>query len=1124
MKRMKRWNKNEPKSLARIINFLFTSSQIKELFIENSLELAKSNKRELVKIIYNILEEKKIDYDIAFLDEESSIYQNIREPEEIFSPMGKANCLELSILFCIICLQHRLFPILIVKENHAFIAISSRYLNTQWRSIYENEKKNLFKKKIITKKDLNLFCATKQIRNSYQETDEDFLDFLELHNTYFYQFRTGLINKQDFKEILCKSINKKSNYTFDLSDQDLERRIEKHRQFDININEELEKISGEKISKTLEEIFFRFMIIECTGVARSKRDGINQSLSFDNALNLRNSLLDSRFIFALNPIAFFTDYEWWNDIFSERLEPEKERWVANHPITTGGNPIQKLHIKMAIDELHAAKNYREVRQSNKRLNVTEGAKLYEMTGQQIRHRYNYRNFLKQVINKSSSVSHKKNIAIIGQPGIGKTIWLQQIANYLLNNKIGLPIWIPMAMFKKKELNNTEWLKNYIFDNWLKNAAKENEASLEDWTNAFKKLCTSNSNKVWLLLDGIDELACNKPLANLFNCFNDKWLESVNIVLTLRLNLWKGNKDAFLKDNDNSSNNQKSFKIFHCTPFDYPSQVNEYIDNYFDSELSENKNKSESLKQYLEENRRLQNLSKNPLLLSLLCQFTKQRLISQFPKKQSDIYDSIVNDNYSFRDDIINPEYLLDPNTRDNLDHSLSELAYSLMRENENIKFWFSENDTISLDADNSRTIKSLLGSSKSITSLFWWALKIGWLSKVGLDSDSGKEVFAFFHTTFQEYFAAKYIVSNSQLESFNDLLKNSNYVTQEYREIFLLSFEMLSNPDTIVKSIEPILNSFKENKDQNFLNWLNYKSLSVTTSLKANWTRLFYYYISCKIDQSDLYMISFDQQIQPIQSLKLYFKDDLKLDNDSEFFYWLDKNYSILNETDLNLDTVLIIALDQVTFIDAIYYDISLFPYETISNIRDCSINLKKNLEVSLNFTDKYPSLYMSIQEMINMINPIIELLGEIEYCVEVYGKGEYFLKLSTKLSNDIDQLISKLFTTTRTNRNIGYEWGFEEKEEEYINIIYLLLEAIERRSFVSNYIDSILSSILLPTTNIGVDSLILPISLPSDFNINFDLSGLEITVLKACLPYILFSTVIILTFVVFIFKWLSLM
>ncbi|MEH1818439.1 MAG: hypothetical protein V7L31_04960 [Nostoc sp.] len=53
-------------------------------------------------------------------------------------------------------------------------------------------------------------------------------------------------------------------------------------------------------------------------------------------------------------------------------------------------------------------------------------------------------------------------------------------------------------------------------------------------------------------------------------------------------------------------------------------------------------------------------------------------------------------------------------------------------------------------------VSNELGDPEEEGSLFWLALKLGWLNQVGLaaESDIEEEVYAFYHTTFEEYFAA----------------------------------------------------------------------------------------------------------------------------------------------------------------------------------------------------------------------------------------------------------------------------------------------------------------------------------------------------------------------------------
>jgi hypothetical protein len=55
-----------------------------------------------------------------------------------------------------------------------------------------------------------------------------------------------------------------------------------------------------------------------------------------------------------------------------------------------------------------------------------------------------------------------------------------------------------------------------------------------------------------------------------------------------------------------------------------------------------------------------------------------------------------------------------------------------------------------------KLVREELGDPKQQGSLFWWALQLGWLNEIGLAAESvtKEKVYAFYHPTFQEYFAA----------------------------------------------------------------------------------------------------------------------------------------------------------------------------------------------------------------------------------------------------------------------------------------------------------------------------------------------------------------------------------
>ncbi|MBA3855375.1 MAG: hypothetical protein C0507_00555 [Cyanobacteria bacterium PR.3.49] len=117
---------------------------------------------ELLEIIYNSVLEKKIWYAPETYNPASAL-QTIRTPEEIFNgapPSG--TCLDLSILFCGLCLHYELLPFLVILDGHAFVAVSTKHGLRDWgnprrkylEDLYIEELKDFKKfKKLIDSND-----------------------------------------------------------------------------------------------------------------------------------------------------------------------------------------------------------------------------------------------------------------------------------------------------------------------------------------------------------------------------------------------------------------------------------------------------------------------------------------------------------------------------------------------------------------------------------------------------------------------------------------------------------------------------------------------------------------------------------------------------------------------------------------------------------------------------------------------------------------------------------------------------------------------------------------------------------------------------------------------------------
>ncbi|CAD0229260.1 conserved hypothetical protein [Planktothrix agardhii] len=359
----------------------------------------------------------------------------------------------------------------------------------------------------------------------------------------------------------------------------------------------------------------------------------------------------------------------WDQICQSRLDAYEKCFFKNNPLT-GIN----FYVPLGLVE---PKREQEKRQKQE-VNPEDGSQFYQLAETEITKTYNEPNqFFEDVLRQGNSKTKGKRLAIIGEPGAGKTTLLYQIARWILQENLGYPILIRLADVDKP-------IRDYLTQNWLRDATGSLTGVSPEWVSAFEMLITKKPNsstvkttfvregghrlcsrefhspdtssvdysadysavetastqtkpacagsqivpfsqQVYLLLDAVDEMGITSPLVTINQQLAEGWTQGLRVVLTCRLNVWEGEKNAL-----------RDFDVYRNLDFN-SQQIQDFIEQWFKDKTQS----QELLKQLNESNQnRINDLIKNPLRLALLCRTWK--LGQKLPETQAGLYQRLVN--------------------------------------------------------------------------------------------------------------------------------------------------------------------------------------------------------------------------------------------------------------------------------------------------------------------------------------------------------------------------------------------------------------------------------------------------------------------------------------------------
>ncbi len=403
----------------------------------------------------------------------------------------------------------------------------------------------------------------------------------------------------------------------------------------------------------------------------------------------------------------------WREICRNMLIQRQQ--LTTNLLEAGGTfELKELYVPLGLVEKQPPKKRSED------VSPEFGSQLYREENQKdeekekiipIAHDRFFNEVLKQGI---SPKSRGQRIALTGEAGSGKTTLLQKIAFWILDNDLGLPIWVPLGQVEKGLM---EYLKS-----WLTRAKAG--FTLEN----LEKQC--DERPVWLLLDGLDERS-NPTEQQFIDSLQSGWVTKARMVLSSRLNTWEIAQKVL-----------SGFDVYRNLDF-APEEIKQFVHNWF-TKIG-NTDLGERLLQALNESgkERIRDLVRNPLRCSLLCR-SWQSKEGTLPDTKAQLYEQFVEAIYQWKEKDWTPEpFASRSEAKRELNQALGKLARRAI-DQEKFRFLLRHD-----------LVTSELGEpDEPICRL---ALKLSWLNPVGKDPNyplNQKDVYAFYHPTFEEYFAA----------------------------------------------------------------------------------------------------------------------------------------------------------------------------------------------------------------------------------------------------------------------------------------------------------------------------------------------------------------------------------
>ncbi|MBE9005682.1 NACHT domain-containing NTPase [Fortiea sp. LEGE XX443] len=421
-----------------------------------------------------------------------------------------------------------------------------------------------------------------------------------------------------------------------------------------------------------------------------------------------------------------------------------------------------------------------------------------------------------------AVSKYTKLMVLGKPGSGKTTFLQAIANSCnlgLFQPDYLPIFVRLKDFAEDIRDRTQIsLWQYLHESFINLCIHEQELTT-----------VLTNGRALILLDGLDEVAGKDAdiVIKKIRQFTEKYHKN-QLIITCRLGAQNYKFHGFteIEIADFSKQQIANFvEKWFGTVAQYPTVAAQNLANRFVQKLE------------LTENLPILDLVATPLLLNFVClvfQFNKD-----FPANRGELYKQVLDlllirwdESRGIKRDEIYPDFLLL--------HKIKLLSYIAT-------ITFTQNNYFQTEANLHQLIADYLryhSNNAAALELESASVLKAIEAQHGLLIQRARGIYSFAHLSLQKYLTAREIVTHINTQTLTELM---NHLSEKHwREVFLLSSDMLKPADDLLQSIKQKINdlAIKKYTLHNFLIWLRQKSATVNTSYHAASVRAFYFTIA----------------------------------------------------------------------------------------------------------------------------------------------------------------------------------------------------------------------------------------------------------------------------------------